>query len=59
MKTDQTHNPSKSSAFDAVGLLKADHQKVKRLFGQLDDLTKRGGSDGEGNSRGDAEVCVG
>jgi hemerythrin superfamily protein len=47
MKTDQTHNPSKSSAFDAVGLLKADHQKVKRLFGQLDDLTKRGGSDGE------------
>ena len=47
MNTDQSQNPSKSSGFDAVGLLKADHQKVKRLFDQLDDLTKRGASDDE------------
>jgi hemerythrin superfamily protein len=47
MKTAQSQNPSKSPAFDAVGLLKADHEKVKRLFAQLDDLTKRGASDGE------------
>lgn len=47
MNTDQSQNPSKSPAFDAVALLKADHQKVKRLFDQLDDLTKRGAPDDE------------
>ena len=47
MKTDQSQNASKSPAFDAVALLKADHQKVKQMFDQLDDLTKRGASDGE------------
>jgi hemerythrin superfamily protein len=47
MKTDQSQNPSRSPPFDAVALLKADHQKVRRLFDQLDDLTKRGASDGE------------
>jgi hemerythrin superfamily protein len=47
MNTDKSQNPSMSSAFDAVGLLKADHQKVKGLFDQLDDMTKRGASDDE------------
>src|ERR1700729_229283 len=47
MKTDQSQNQSKSPAFDAVALLKADHQKVKKMFDQLDELTKHGASDGE------------
>src|ERR1700753_187540 len=47
MKTDQSRTTSKSPGFDAVALLKADHQKVKQMFDQLDDLTKRGASDGE------------
>jgi hemerythrin superfamily protein len=38
---------SKSSPLDAVDLLKADHQKVKKLFEQLDSITKQGASDSE------------
>jgi hemerythrin superfamily protein len=47
MNTDQSRIPSKTSSFDAVELLKADHQKVKRLFGQLDAITQQGASDAE------------
>src|SRR6201996_75586 len=47
MNTDQSPASSKTSSFDAVDLLKADHQKVKRLFGQLDPITKQGASDAE------------
>jgi hemerythrin superfamily protein len=47
MNADQTPASSKTSSFDAVELLKADHQRVKRLFGQLDTLTKQGASDAE------------
>jgi hemerythrin superfamily protein len=47
MNTDQSPASSKTSSFDAVDLLKADHQKVKRLFGQLDTITKQGASDAE------------
>ena len=47
MNTDQSPTSSNPSAFDAVELLKADHQKVKRLFDQLDTITKQGVSDGE------------
>jgi hemerythrin superfamily protein len=38
---------SKTSSFNAVELLKADHQKVKRLFEQLDAITQQGASDAE------------
>jgi hemerythrin superfamily protein len=44
MNTDQSPASSNSSALDAVDLLKADHQKVKRLFDQLDTITKQGAS---------------
>ena len=47
MNTDQTPASTKTVAFDAVELLKSDHQKVKRLFGQLDSITKQGASDAE------------
>jgi hemerythrin superfamily protein len=47
MNTDQSPTSSSHSSFDAVELLKADHQKVKRLFDQLDTMTKRGVSDDE------------
>jgi hemerythrin superfamily protein len=51
MNTDLPPSPSppspKTSSFDAVELLKADHRKVKRLFAQLDTITKQGASDAE------------
>jgi hemerythrin superfamily protein len=47
MNTDQSPTSSNPAAFDAVELLKADHQKVKRLFDQLDTITKQGVSDDE------------
>jgi hemerythrin superfamily protein len=47
MNTDQSPASSKSAAFDAVDLLKADHQKVNRLFEQLDTITGQGASDAE------------
>jgi hemerythrin superfamily protein len=47
MNIDQSPTPSSPSSFDAVELLKADHQKVKRLFDQLDTITKQGVSDDE------------
>src|ERR1700753_4158095 len=47
MNTDQSTASSKTSSFDAVELLKADHQKVKRLLCQLDTITKQGASDAE------------
>jgi hemerythrin superfamily protein len=47
MNTDHSPSSSKTSAFNAVDLLKADHQKVRRLFDQLDAITKQGASDGE------------
>jgi hemerythrin superfamily protein len=47
MNTDQSRASSETSALDAVNLLKADHQKVKRLFDQLDSITKQGASDAE------------
>lgn len=47
MNTDQSPRSSNPSSFDAVELLKADHQKVKRLFDQLDTITKQGVSDDE------------
>jgi hemerythrin superfamily protein len=50
MNTDQSPASSKTSALDAVDLLKADHQKVKRLFGQLDNITQQGASDAEKNA---------
>lgn len=42
METNQTSTSSGASAMDAVDLLKADHQKVKQLFEQLDALTQQG-----------------
>ena len=47
MNTDQPATSSNPSSFDAVELLKADHQKVKRLFDQLDTMTKQGVSNDE------------
>ena len=47
MNTDQPRTSSKPSALDAVDLLKADHQKVKQLLGQLDSLIQQGASDTE------------
>jgi hypothetical protein len=47
MNTDQSPASPKTSALDAVDLLKADHQKVKALFEQLDSITKQGASDTE------------
>lgn len=47
MNTDQPRTSPKTSALDAVDLLKADHRKVKRLFDQLDTITKQGASDAE------------
>jgi hemerythrin superfamily protein len=47
MNTDQSPVTSKTSALDAVDLLKADHQEVKKLFDQLDTITKQGASDAE------------
>jgi hemerythrin superfamily protein len=47
MNTNQTPTTSKSSGLDAVDLLKADHQAVKKLFDQLDTMTKEGASDAE------------
>jgi hemerythrin superfamily protein len=47
MNIDQSPTSSNPSSFDAVELLKADHQKVKRLFDQLDTMTKQGVSDDE------------
>lgn len=45
MNTDQNRTAAKSQIFDAVELLKADHEKVKGLFDQFDAMTKRGASD--------------
>jgi hemerythrin superfamily protein len=47
MNANQSSASSKTSAVDAIDLLKADHQKVKKLFDQLDSLTKHGASDDE------------
>jgi hemerythrin superfamily protein len=47
MNTDQSPVSSDASPLDAVDLLKADHQKVKSLFNQLDTITKQGVSDAE------------
>lgn len=47
MNTELSPAASKTSALDAVDLLKADHQKVKKLFDQLDAITKQGASDDE------------
>jgi hemerythrin superfamily protein len=47
MNTNQSSASSKTSAIDAVDLLKADHQKVRRLFDQLDSITEHGASDDE------------
>lgn len=47
MNTDQSPASSNKSPLDAVDMLKADHQKVKTLFGQLDTITSRGASDAE------------
>jgi hemerythrin superfamily protein len=47
MNTNQTPTTSKPTALDAVDLLKADHKQVKKLFDQLDSITKRGASDAE------------
>lgn len=47
MNTNQSSASSKGSPLDAVDLLKADHQKVKGLFDQLDTITQRGASDAE------------
>jgi hemerythrin superfamily protein len=47
MNTTQSPASSKNSALDAVDLLKADHQKVKKLFDQLDTITKQGASNDE------------
>jgi hemerythrin superfamily protein len=50
MNTDQPTVSSKTSPLDAVDMLKADHQKVRRLFDQLDTITKQGASDAEKNA---------
>src|ERR1700759_1367560 len=50
MNIDQSTTSTKSSGLDAVDLLKADHQKVKKLFEQLDSITQRGASDQEKQS---------
>jgi hemerythrin superfamily protein len=47
MNTTQSTATSKASTLDAVDLLKADHQKVKKLFAQLDTITAQGASDQE------------
>ena len=47
MRTDQPQSSPKTSALDAVDLLKADHQEVRKLFDQLDTITKEGASDAE------------
>jgi hemerythrin superfamily protein len=47
MNTNPSPASSKNAALDAVDLLKADHQKVKKLFDQLDTITKQGASDTE------------
>jgi hemerythrin superfamily protein len=47
MNTDLSAASSKTSSFDAVELLKADHQKVKSLLSQLDTITRQGASDVE------------
>jgi hemerythrin superfamily protein len=47
MDTNQSSASSKVSALDAVDLLKADHQKVKKLFDQLDAMTRQGVSNDE------------
>jgi hemerythrin superfamily protein len=47
MRTDQPQSSSKTSALDAVDLLKADHEEVRKLFDQLDTITKEGASDAE------------
>jgi hemerythrin superfamily protein len=47
MNIDQSQVSSDASPLDAVDLLKADHQKVKSLFDQLDTITKQGVSDAE------------
>lgn len=47
MNTMQSPVSSKSSTVDAIDLLKADHQKVKQLFDQLDSLTQEGASNDE------------
>jgi hemerythrin superfamily protein len=50
MRTDQSQSSSKTSALDAVDLLKADHEEVRKLFDQLDMITKQGASDAEKSS---------
>jgi hemerythrin superfamily protein len=47
MSIDQSPASSKTTPLDAVDLLKADHQKVKKLFEQLDTITKQGASDND------------
>jgi hemerythrin superfamily protein len=47
MNTNPSPASSKNAALDAVDLLKADHQKVKQLFDQLDTITKQGASNTE------------
>jgi hemerythrin superfamily protein len=47
MNTEKSPASSKNSARDAVDSLKADHQEVKKLFEQLDTITKQGASDDE------------
>jgi hemerythrin superfamily protein len=47
MNTDHSPASTHTSPLDAVDLLKADHQKVKSLFDQLDAITKGGASDAE------------
>jgi hemerythrin superfamily protein len=47
MNTEQSPATSNASGLDAVDLLKADHQAVKKLFEQLDAITKQGASDDE------------
>ena len=39
MNTNQSSASSKTSASDAIDLLKADHQKVKKLFEKRDSVT--------------------
>ena len=47
MNTNQSQASPGTSDLDAVDLLKSDHLKVKRLFEQLDAITKQGASDTE------------
>ena len=47
MNTEQSASSPQISALDAVDLLKADHQQVRKLFDQLDTITKQGASDAE------------